>query len=203
MQPEAEQPIVNIVGERVALGPIRRDLLPLYQRWLNDFGMLRTLLIPPLPMTMENETAWYERAATGDASSVHFTIYETESWRPIGNTQWSEIDYRHRTAGRMGIFIGDAADRGKGYGTEATRLMLDYAFTALGLHSAMLTTYSFNPAGQRAYGKAGFRVFGCRRECHWMGGRFWDEVYMECLATEFASPVLARLFAPDAPVQPT
>jgi diamine N-acetyltransferase len=190
------QPIVNIVGERVALGPIRRDLLPLYQRWLNDFGTLRTLFIPPRPMTLEEETAWYERAAAPDASVVHFTIYETAAWRPIGNSQWLAIDFRNRTA-EMGIFIGDAADRGKGYGTEATRLMLDYAFTALGLHSAMLTSYAFNLAGQRAYEKAGFRAFGRRHECHWMGGRLWDEIYMECLASEFESPVLARLFAPD------
>jgi diamine N-acetyltransferase len=191
------QPIVNIVGERVALGPIRRDLLPLYQRWLNDFGTLRTLFIPPRPMTMEEETAWYDRAAS-DTSSVHFTIYESTSWRPIGNSQWQDIDFRNRTA-EMGIFIGDAADRGKGYGTEATRLMLDYAFTALGLHSVMLTSYAFNLAGQRAYEKAGFRTFGRRHECHWMGGRLWDEIYMDCLASEFESPVLARLFAPDAP----
>lgn len=190
------QPIVNIVGERVALGPIRRDLLPLYQRWLNDFGTLRTLAIAPHPLTMEGETAWYERAAGSDASVAHFTIYETTAWRPIGNAQWRGIDYRNRTA-EMAIFIGDAADRGKGYGTEATCLMLDYAFAGLGLHSAMLTSYAFNLAGQRAYEKAGFRVFGRRRECHWMGGRLWDEVYMECLASEFESPVLARLFAPD------
>ncbi|MGI8854416.1 MAG: GNAT family N-acetyltransferase [Thermomicrobiales bacterium] len=190
------QPVVNIVGDRVALGPIRRDLLPLYQRWLNDFGTVRTLFIPPRPMTMEEETAWYERAATPDASAVHFTIYETASWRPIGNTQWRDIDYRNRTA-EMAIFIGAAADRGKGYGTEATRLMLDYAFTALGLHSVMLTSYAFNLAGQRAYEKAGFREFGVRHECHLMGGRLWDEIYMECLASEFESPVLARLFAPE------
>lgn len=199
--PEDDRPIVNIAGERVALGPIRRDLLPLYQRWINDFGTLRTLAIPPRPMTMEEETAWFERAVTLDGSSVIFTIYETASWRPIGNAEWHEIDYRNRTAG-YAVFIGDAADRGKGYGTETTRLMLDYAFTALGLHSVMLTCYAFNAAGQRAYEKAGFRVFGRRHECHLMGGQLWDEIYMECLASEFTSPVLARIFAPDEPRQP-
>ncbi len=198
MQPDENRPIVNIVGERVALGPIRRDLLPLYQRWINDFGTLRTLAIVPHPLTMEGETAWYDRAATSDASVVHFTIYEAASWRPIGIMDLRAIDYRNRTAA-FGIMIGDPASRGKGYGTEATRLMLDYAFTALGLHSVMLTYYAFNEAGRRAYLKAGFREFGRRRECHWMGGRLWDEIYMECLASEFESPVLARVFAPDEP----
>lgn len=200
MQPDDTTPIVNVVGERVTLGPIRRDLLPLYQRWINDFSTLRTLAIPPRPLTMESESAWYEHVAVGDASTVCFTIYETKSWRPIGNTDLRAIDYRNRTAA-FGIMIGDPASRGKGYGTEATRLMLDYAFTALGLHNVMLTCYAFNLAGQRAYEKAGFRVFGRRRACHWMGGRLWDEIYMECLATEFDSPVLARIFAPDEPKQ--
>lgn len=196
MQPDEAMPIVNIVGERVALGPVCRDHLPLYQRWLNDFGTVRMLAIPPRPLTMESEIAWYERAATPDPSSVYFTIYERASRRPIGTTLWREIDDRNRTA-TFAILIGEVADRGKGYGTEVTRLMLDYAFTALGLHNAMLTCYAFNGAGQRAYEKAGFREFGRRRECHWMGGRLWDEIFMECLATEFESPVLARLFAPD------
>jgi hypothetical protein len=55
-----EPPIVNIVGSLVALGPIRRDLLPQYQRWLNDFGARRNLGLAPGPMTMEAETAWFE-----------------------------------------------------------------------------------------------------------------------------------------------
>ena len=44
-----EEPILNVVGELVALGPLRRDLLPLYQRWINDLGTMRTLGVPPLP----------------------------------------------------------------------------------------------------------------------------------------------------------
>lgn len=191
-----EQPVVNIVGEKVALGPIRRDLVPLYQQWINDFATLRTLFIPPKPQTLEQEFAWFDGAITD--TDIHFTIYERAAWRPIGNALWRAVDFRNRTA-EMAIFIGDAADRGKGYGTEATRLMLDYAFTALGLHNCMLTTYAFNLAGYHAYRKAGFREIGRRTECHWFAGQLWDEIYMECLATEFESPVLARIFAPDAP----
>ena len=190
-------PIVNIVGDLVALGPLRRDLIPVYQRWVNDLTTVRTLGLPPRPMTMEAETAWYESqaVATGEAG---FTIYERATWRPVGNTGLHGIDHRNRTA-VFGILIGEADRRGKGYGTETTRLMLDYAFTALGLHSVMLTCFEFNLAGQRAYRKAGFKEFGRRRECRWMGGRLWDEIYMDCLASEFESPVLGRVFVPDEP----
>src|SRR5205807_9599132 len=103
-----------------------------------------------------------------------------------------------RTA-EYGILIGEADARGKGYGTQVTTLMLDYAFVALGLHSVMLRVYAYNLAGKRAYEKAGFREFGRRRESKLMGGRLWAQIYMEALATEFESPLLARLFVPDEP----
>ena len=58
---ENEQPIVNITGQSVALGPLRRDLIPTYERWFNDFGTARTQGDLPGPRTTERATAWYER----------------------------------------------------------------------------------------------------------------------------------------------
>ena len=191
----SEQPILNLVGEKVALGPQRRELLPLYQNWINDFEVSRTLLIGLRPMTMEAEEAWY--AGVGqNPQEVVFTIYERASLRPIGNTGLHQVDHRHRTA-EFGIMIGEKDCWGKGYGTEATGLMLDYAFTALGLHNVMLRVYSYNERGIRAYTKAGFRIIGRRREAQRFGGRAYDVVYMDCLATDFQSPVLGRLVPPQ------
>ena len=158
-----EQPILNIEGELVALGPVRRELLPLYQRWINDLGTMRMLDLPPQPMTMEKEQDWYEHVSKAE-DNVSFTIYERETLRPIGNTGLDGVDHRNRTA-TFGIIIGEPECRGKGYGTETTRLMLDYAFTVLGLHNAMLLVFEFNQAGIKAYQRAGFKEFGRRREC--------------------------------------
>lgn len=63
----------------------------------------------------------------------------------------------------------------------------------------MLTVAEFNIAGRRAYERAGFRECGRRRQCRWLAGRLWDEISMDCLATEFESPVLATIFVPDEP----
>jgi len=190
-----EQPVLNIVGELVALGPLRKDLLPLYGRWINDFGTVRNLSPPPRPMTAEQEQDWYERVVKSE-DDTPFTIYERSTMRPIGNTILAGMDFRNRSA-TFGIVIGEPDARGKGYGTETIRLMLDYAFTALGLHNVMLTVFEFNPAGIRAYTKAGFRECGRRRECRLMGGKLWDEIYMQCLSTDFESPVLGRIFSHD------
>ena len=194
MSENTEHPVLNIEGELVALGPLRRDLLPVYQRWINDLDTLRTLDIPPYPMTLEKEQGWYDRVSRTE-DEVPFTIYERETLRPIGNTGLHEVDYRNRTAS-FGIVIGEPECRGKGYGTETTHLMLDYAFTVLGLHSVMLIVFEFNAAGMKAYKRAGFKESGRRRECRLVGGKLWDEVQMDCLASEFESSVLRRIYAP-------
>jgi len=198
-QPELGRPIINIEGERVALGPLRRDLVPLYQRWINDFASAHNFGQVG-PLTEDQERAWYDRQATAE-QSVTFTIYERATWRPIGTTNLHALDHRNGMA-TFGVGIGEADCRGKGYGTEVTRLMLDYAFTALGLHSVMLIVFAYNLAGQRAYAKAGFREIGRRRQAYRLGGRWWDIVYMDCLAAEFTSPVLRQIFAPDGPRPP-
>jgi len=77
--------------------------------------------------------------------------------------------------------------------------MLDYAFTALGFHSVMLTVDAFNLAGQAAYRKAGFTEFGRRRQSSILNGHLYDIVYMECLATNFGSTNLGAIFVPDQP----
>jgi diamine N-acetyltransferase len=196
-----EQPIITIIGEKVALGPMHRDLLPLITRWSNDFAARRNIGVI-LPQTLDQRIAQYERDIV-DEHGVDFAVYERAILpgghpRSIGTVGLFDINYRNGRA-EFGILIGDAADRGKGYGTETTRLMLDYAFTALGLRNVALTVAEWNIAGQRAYAKAGFKEFGRRRACWPMAGRWWDEVHMDALASEFESPVLARIFAPDAP----
>ncbi len=197
--PDHEQPpIINITGARVVLGPLSKDLLPTITRWINDFSALRTLgAARPGPSTLEREEAWYA-SATAEADGVIFLIRERLSNVPIGTAAFHAIDFRNRAA-VFGIMIGERSARGQGYGTEATSLMLDYGFNVLGLHSVSLTVAEFNLAGQRAYRKAGFRECGRLRERLWLAGRMWDQIQMDCLATEFTSPVLEKLFAPDVP----
>ncbi len=62
-----------------------------------------------------------------------------------------------------------------------------------------MVSYLWNRVGIRAYEKAGFKPIGRRRECRVMGGEVYDEIYMDCLASEFESPTLGEVFAPDTP----
>jgi RimJ/RimL family protein N-acetyltransferase len=175
-------PIVNLTGEHVALGPQRRELVPIYQRWLNDFAVIAPLGASLRPMTEEAELRLYEETSIGQ-HQAWFTLYEIPALRPIGITGLRDIEPLHRSA-EFVIFIGEKECWGKGYGTETARLILDHGFTALGLHNIMLQVYSNNERGIRAYRRAGFREIGRRRRAFRLAGDTYDVIYMDCLSTE-------------------
>ena len=186
-----DRPVVTIFGERVALGPLRPELYPLHTRWVNDTEVGWNVFGLPQTRTLQQESEWLD-AELQDPHSLYFLIYAQDRWRPIGVTSLTAIDFRRGTA-TFRMLIGDPADRGKGFGTEVARLMLEHAFNVLGLHNVMLNVFGFNAAGQRAYVKAGFRELGRRRECVPRDGKLWDEIYMECLSTEFTSPATKEM----------
>jgi RimJ/RimL family protein N-acetyltransferase len=184
-----ERPILNLVGERVALDPLHAGLLPLIAAWSNDFATAALSGDAPQPLSPAAiEAEWAPLLKGEQAGWVGFAIYQLATLRPIGHGNIRDIGSVDRTA-EFGIVIGEADCRGKGYGTEATPLMLDYAFTALGLHNVWLDTVSFNERAIRAYRRAGFREIGRRREAHRIGDRVDDVVLMDCLATEFRTPL--------------
>jgi RimJ/RimL family protein N-acetyltransferase len=184
-----------VCGERVGFGPIRRDLIPTYARWLSDLRITRTLAAPCKPMTIEREQAWFDGAvASGD---VVFTIYELATLRPIGNVGLHDLDEVLGTA-EFGMFIAEPNLWNQGLGTEVTRLMLAYAFDVLGLYNVYLGTYSVNPAAIRAYEKAGFRLIGVRRGAMRVGRQRCDIVYMDAIADDFPPSELAAVMHPPS-----
>jgi RimJ/RimL family protein N-acetyltransferase len=188
----SDEPIATITGDHVLLGPPARALLPLLVKWENDLALSLLSGDPARPLSQEAiETAW-ERWFKPPDDGASFVVYERATRRPIGTAGLRQIDRGHRKAD-FGISINEPDCWGKGYGTEATRLVLDYAFTMLGLHNVQLRVFAYNERAIRAYRRAGFREIGRRRQSHRIGDRAYDEVLMDCIATEFAGSVLARL----------
>ena len=193
-RPEDQQPIINFAGEKVALGPVRRDLVPLYLKWINDFEVTR--FIGHIgPTAREAKEVWYGRVSKAE-NQARFTIYEKARMRPIGYTDLCGIDHANRTA-EFEIMIGEKECWGKGYGTEVTRLMLEYGFTCLGLYNISLWVNAANERGIKAYRRAGFMMAGRLRQCDPLGGRAYDAILMDCLATEFQGGALKHLL-PDS-----
>jgi RimJ/RimL family protein N-acetyltransferase len=175
-----------LVGERVRLRALRDDDLPMLARWEMDPGRMATLsnwVVPP------SEAAAKERIAkwcANDKDDLGFAI-ETVDDPPVlvGNLGLHGARPKDRCA-TIGIGLG-REHIGRGYGTDAMRVIVDYGFREMGLHRIQLAVAPFNPAGIRAYEKAGFIEEGRHREAIWHDGRWYDEVMMSILADEWAA----------------
>jgi diamine N-acetyltransferase len=150
--------------------------------------------VPIVPATLEQAARGYDRGSMlwGSPGSFDFLVYERATMRPIGLTAINDVDQRNRT-GEFAIVIGERDSWGKGYGTEVARLMLEFAFVGLGLHNVMLIVLAENAGGIKAYERAGFRVIGRRRGSYRMAGEPVDDIYMDCLATEFEPGAMRHL----------
>lgn len=188
-QPEARaEPLLNIRGVKVGLGPIAREHIPVVARWYNDFGVSLYSRDSMRPRPLASFEAEFEDDAKDQRSDqVTFLIYDLATFTPIGDITLRHIWPTTGTA-ELGVSIGEKAYWSKGYGGEAVTLMVDYGFSVFGLHNIMLTTSSYNERALRAYRRVGFREFGRRREAVRVGDRRYDTVFMDCLASEFTSP---------------
>jgi diamine N-acetyltransferase len=180
-------------GERAALGPLKRDHLPMLARWINDPEVRRGLAYRGLA-NEDAEVKWYEEMTEAGRqprpSAVGFAVHDAADGELVGVCGIEGIDH-HFSRAELGIFLGRR--RGTGIGTDATRLALDWAFNMLGLRNVMLETYEFNEQARRAYERAGFREIGRRRDAVSVMGRRWDSLLMDAVAADFESPVLGAL----------
>ena len=95
------------------------------------------------------------------ADSLAMGIHVRDTNRLIGSCAFSQLDGDNGSA-LFHITIGEREAWGHGYGGEATSLMVDHAFTSLGLHRVALSVFAFNerrhpglPAGRVASTRAG------------------------------------------------
>jgi RimJ/RimL family protein N-acetyltransferase len=135
---------------------------------------------PPLAQRIRAQSEAYEPRG----SRFTFAIHTLADERLIGIidieiTQWANGD------AYVGIGIGERDMWGKGYGTDAMRVMLRYAFRELNLHRVTLTVFEYNPRAIRSYEKAGFVVEGRLRKWLNREGRRWDMIHMGILREEW------------------
>jgi len=170
----------KMCGRHVYLSPIHLEDAERYTAWLNNLETTRYLMVAGNQITLHGE-----RDYLCVLSKEHnYAIVEKGTDELLGNCGLVEVQPVHR-CGEVGIFIGEGSKRGLGYGTEALRLLCDYAFHVLNLQNLMLRTYDFNKPALASYRKIGFREIGRRRRGHFYGGSYHDIVFMDLLVEEF------------------
>jgi RimJ/RimL family protein N-acetyltransferase len=141
----------------------------------------------------EIERFFAARAVGPEALAM--AVHERSNDRLIGTCAFSQLDGDNGSA-LYHITIGEPDAWGRGYGTEATQLMVDHAFGSLGLHRIALFVFEFNERAIRAYRRCGFAVEGRSRESVWRDGRWWDELAMSILDSDWRRARIASV--PDA-----
>lgn len=177
----------KMTGDRVYLSPVNPDDYTIYARWINDLAISRGLGNSTSNYSLPLEKAAVERLAS---DGHNYAIVRKEDDTLLGNCSLFEIDHISRKAS-LGIFIGDGDNHNQGYGKEAIMLLLSYGFNFLNLNNIMLKVFSFNKNALALYGKCGFREFGRRSQALLLGGKYYDDIYMEILAENFLSDYLA------------
>ncbi|HEU5369639.1 MAG TPA: GNAT family protein [Ktedonobacterales bacterium] len=171
-------------GEQVVLRALTREDLQRQWEFANDPAF--HLLIhdePWEPLSLARATARFEASlGAAERDGPHFAIEADGKY--IGHCLLYQFDHTAHTC-MLGIGIGDSAYQGRGYGREALRLLLDYAFRRRNLHKVSLTVSGDNERAIRAYRACGFVEEGCLRQHVWGNGVYLDLVCMGLLRSEW------------------
>ena len=172
-----------MTGSQVYLRPLTGEDAAAFVPWINDAEVTRTLAVGAAVMDRQAEQTWIEKTNASE-HDVLFGIVVQGTDQLIGLIGLNQIDFRHQSAS-LGMMIGEKSMWGKGYGTEATKLVVRYAFEELHLNRVQLHVYEYNLRGIRVYEKVGFRWEGVLRQEHVYAGHFWDTVVMAILREEW------------------
>ncbi len=149
---------------------------------MNDPEVVQYLVVRP-PITREAEEAWYD-SVVKDLNTVFFAIHAiTPEKKLIGNCSVG-MRWKDRV-GSLGIAIGEKEFWGKGFGTEAMRLLVDYSFETLNLQKVELEVHGFNERAFKCYEKVGFKEEARRREAKFINGEYTDSVLMGLLREDW------------------
>ena len=179
-----------LTGERVYLRPFEPEDAATLKQFINDPEVTRTLTAYR-PYSLQQEREFIERNGKSETDII-LGITTRADDKLIGTAGLHRINWRDRNAD-FGIAIGAKDEWNKGYGTDATRLIVKYGFETLNLHRIGLRAYEHNGRAQRAYEKAGFRKEGVLRQDAYREGRYWDTVMMGILRSDWEPDQRARL----------
>ena len=179
-----------IIGKKIYLRGIEKeDISGNMSQWSNDPEITHYMVMGAVPNSGVIYCSWntleeeYEQLKNSDKDIV-FAIVDKESDKIIGIIGLYGISWIPRLA-ELRIVIGDKDYWGKGYGTEAIKLVVDYAFDKLNLNNVYLGVNAEHKGAIKAYKNAGFVEEGILRKVQYRNSKYYDAVRMSILREEY------------------
>lgn len=176
-----------LTGKLVRLVAINAETSAvLWAKWRNNSEYLRMADMDPATLISVRATKEWIEKHQDDWLRYEFEIRTIAENQVIGSIGLDGSSNIHGDS-FVGIGIGEAEYWGKGYGTEAMQLILEYAFMELNLHRVSLDVFGYNPRAIHSYEKVGFRREGQLKDVLLREGNRWDLIYMGILREEYLS----------------
>lgn len=173
-----------ITGEKVILRAIEPSDVKQLWEWTQDEEVMRLRDYPSPPVPLAEAEQEYQESLRRDTKDLRLAI-TTLDGELIGETSLRYVD--HRAGGAdFTIAIGNKAYWGHGYGSDAARALMEFAFEQYNLHRITLYVHAFNERAIRSYEKCGFQHEGRLREAHYEDGEYKDVLVMGLLKEDFA-----------------
>lgn len=173
-------------GKLVRLRAYEKSDLDAVMKWVNDEEVTDLLGggVFTYPVSSLAEEKFIEAAAGSSDRQKNFAIETLAERRYIGAISFNVIDWQSRHAS-IGIVIGDKSLWGKGYGTDAMRIMMRLGFDKMNLHRLYLDVHDYNSRAIASYEKCGFKREAVLREHHFRHGKYCDTIVMGILEREY------------------
>lgn len=162
----------------VYLRPINDSDSACIIKWRNSLSVKKYFIYQD-DLTLESQKKWIRtKVASGEV--IQFMIINIFDDQPIGSIYLRNIDYKNNKA-EFGIFIGDVSQRGKGFGVQATKLLIRYAFLEKKLHRIYLRVFSDNLNAISSYKKIGFKYEGESIDDVFVNGKYRNLTWMSII----------------------
>ncbi|QAS53451.1 GNAT family N-acetyltransferase [Halobacillus litoralis] len=170
-----------LVNNSIRIRPIMLEDITILNKWKNDHSVFRNLGGGFKPVSIDQQRNWMDNMIDMNGNNKRFII-EIKNGVPIGMVGLYNINHINRNC-EFGIYIGEKEHNGKGYGTSATELMLDFAFNNLNLNKIKLLVNEGNPA-INLYKRLKFNQVGKMSQERFIDGEYVDVIIMEKLKDE-------------------
>ncbi|MDO8522838.1 MAG: GNAT family protein [bacterium] len=171
---------MKLIGKQIILRPIKLSDAEHFVKWVSDPEVNK--FTTRNKITLKEELKWI-KGMRKTKNTFIFAI-DTKDGTHIGSAGIHDMNRKDKNA-IFGILIGDKKYWNKGYGTDATTVLLNYGFNKLKLHRIELFVYEYNPRAIKVYKRLGFKLEGIKREQVFYKNKFYDVLNFGILDREY------------------